>query len=64
MSFRRIDNIEALLKWLGSLQIENKVSEEYKQIDIEMSEVPAPVTVNNNIQAIMLKSMVLDPCHI
>jgi len=43
------------------LQIENKVSEEYKQINTEMSEVSAPVTVNDNTQAIMLKSMVLNP---
>jgi len=35
--------------------------EEYKQIDIKMSEVLAPVTVNNNAQAIIPKSIVPDP---
>ena len=38
----------------------NKALEEYEQTNIEMSEGLAPVTVNNNIQATILKSMVLD----
>jgi len=42
------------------LQIANEASEEYEQTNTEMSEVPAPVTVNNNIQATMPKSMVSD----
>ena len=56
-----MDNIEVLSEWLRSLWIENEASEEYKQTDTEMSEVSAPVTVNDNTQAIMLKSMVLNP---
>jgi len=43
------------------LWIKNKVSEEYKQTDTEISEVPAPVIVNNSKQATMPKNMVLDP---
>ena len=56
-----MDNIEVLSEWLKSLRIENEASEEYKQTDTEMSEVSAPVTVNDNTQAIMLKSIVLNP---
>ena len=56
-----MDNIEVLSEWLRSLWIENEASEEYKQTDTEMSEVSAPVIVNDNTQAIMLKSMVLSP---
>ena len=32
-----------------------------KQSDKEMSVVPAPAMMNNNLQAVMLKSMVSDP---
>ena len=39
----------------------NEASEEYKQIDTEMSRVPAPVIVNNNIQVTIPKNIVLDP---
>ena len=39
----------------------NKALEEYKWTDTEMSGAPVPVTVNDNIQAIMPKSIVLDP---
>ena len=61
MSSRRTDNIKALSEWLGFLQIMNEASEEYKQIDTEMSRVPAPVIVNNNIQVTIPKNIVLDP---
>jgi len=43
------------------LWIENKALEEYEQTDTEMLEVLAPVIINNNLQAIILKSMVLNP---
>jgi len=49
---------------LGSLQINKEAStEEYEQTDIEMSVAPAMTTaaVNENIQAGLLKNMVLDP---
>jgi len=61
MSSKRTENIKALSEQLESLWIENKASEEYKQTDTEMLEIPALVTVNDNTQAIMPKSMVLDP---
>jgi len=57
MSSRKTNNIEALLEQLGSLQIAEEASSEYKQTDTEMSAVP----VNENIQVIMPKSIVLDP---
>ena len=60
-SSRRIDDIEALSERLGSLQIMNEVSEEYKQSDTEMSPAPAPASTMNNKQATMSKNMVLDP---
>ena len=41
MSSRRMNDIEALLKQLGSLQIMKEVSEMNKQTDIEMLEIPA-----------------------
>ena len=36
-SFRRTNNIKILSEWLGSLQITEKASDNYKQRDIEMS---------------------------
>ena len=60
MSSRRTENIEALSEWLESLQIKNKALEEYKWTDTEISEIPVPVTVNDNTQATMPKSMVSD----
>ena len=39
----------------------NKALEEYEQTDTEISEALALVIVNNNIQATIPKSMVLDP---
>jgi len=41
------------------LQITEKSSNKYKKTDTEMSVAPAPVT-NENIQAVMPKSMVPD----
>ena len=62
ISSRQIDNIETLSEKLGSLQIMNRALEEtYKQLDEEISTVPAPATTNDNRQAAMPKSIVLDP---
>jgi len=63
MSSRRTNNIEALSEWLGSLQITEEVSDEYKQTTTEeISVAPAPAAVANskNIQAGMPKNMVPD----
>ena len=61
MSLRRTNNIEVLLERLGSLQIINKVSSKMnEQLDKEISIAQALATMNNNRQAVMLKSMVLD----
>ena len=58
----RTKNLEALSKRLRSLKITNEVSSEMnKRSDKEMSVAPVPVTMNDNIQAITPKSMVLDP---
>ena len=46
-------------EWLGSLQIIEKASSEYKQMDTEMS--VAPAANSKNTQAGMPKNMVLDP---
>ena len=51
----RTNDIEVLLERLGSLKIMNK------QSDKEMFAAPAPAITNNNIQAVIPKSMVLDP---
>ena len=60
-SSRQIDDIEALLERLGSLQITNKALERiYKQLDKEMSTALALVTMNNNEQAVISKNMVPD----
>jgi len=62
MSLYRTNDIEALSERLGSLKIMNKASSKTnKRSDEEMSVVLAPVTMNNNIQTIMPKSIVLDP---
>ena len=57
MSSRRTNDIEALSEQLGSLKITEEASE-YKQIDTEMSTVPAP-TVNE--PAGIPRNMVPDP---
>ena len=60
MSSYRTNDIKALSERLGSLKIMNEVSERMnKWIDEEMSVAPAPT--NKNVQAIMPKTMVLDP---
>ena len=60
-SSRQIDDIEALLERLGSLQITNKALErKYKQFDKEISAALALVTMNNNEQAVISKNMVPD----
>jgi len=47
MSSRRMNDIEALLEKLGSLQITKETSNE--QIDTEMSEALAPAMNNKNV---------------
>jgi len=64
MSSRRTNEIEALLERLGSLQITEDASDEYKQTTTEeMSVAPAPAAVTNskNVQAGVPKNMVPDP---
>jgi len=64
MSSRRTNEIEALSEQLGSLQITEEASDEYKQTTTEeMSVAPGPVAVANseNVQAGLLKNMVPDP---
>jgi len=61
MSSRRTNNIKTFLKQLGSLQITEEASNDYKQMDTEMSVAPAPAAFNENIQIVMLKNMVPDP---
>ena len=58
MSSRRTDDIEILSEQLGSLQITEKALSNGTQTDTEMSGTPA---INENIQIVMSKSMVLDP---
>ena len=61
MSSRRTNNIEALLERLGSLQITDETSKDYERSDTEMSVAPVPAAINENVQAVMPKNMVLDP---
>jgi len=63
MSSRRTNDIEALSEQLGSLQITEEASSEYKRTDTEMSSAPAPAAVatSKNVQAGVLKNMVPDP---
>ena len=58
-----MNDIEALSKRLGSLQIMKEASSDYKQMDTEMSVAPAPAPAvsNENVQAEMLKNIVPDP---
>jgi len=58
MSSRRTDDIDVLSERLGSLQITNKASEEYKQSDTEILTAPAPTM--NNEQTTMPKNIVSD----
>ena len=65
MSLRRTNDIEALSEQLGSLQINEEAStSKYKQTDTEMSGVQlatAAAAVSENVQAGLLKNMILDP---
>jgi len=61
MSSRRTNDIKALFKQLEFLQITKEASSDYKQMDIEMSVAPALAAISKNIQAGMLKNMILDP---
>ena len=49
MSFRRTNDIEALLEQLGSLQITEEASDEYERMDTEISVAPVPATINENV---------------
>ena len=60
MSSRRTNNIEVLSEQLGSLQITKEALSKYKQTDTEMSAAPAPAPANENVQAIIPKSIVPD----
>ena len=57
-----MDNIEALLERLGSLQITEEASSKYKQMETdEMLNIPAlAVATNKNVQAGMSKNIVPD----
>jgi len=61
MSSRRTDNIKALSEKLGSLQITEEALSNNEQTDTKMSGTPVPAAISKNIQAGMLKNMVLDP---
>jgi len=64
MSSRRTNDIEALSEQLGSLQINEEAStSKYEQTDTEMSVAQATMAaaVSENVQAGLLKNMVLDP---
>jgi len=63
MSSRQTDNIEALSEQLGSLQITHKASTNDKRTDTEILVALAlmAVTSQENVQAGLLKNMILDP---
>ena len=60
MSFRRTNDIEALLEWLGSLQITEETLDNYVWSDIEMLEVLALAAINKNIQTVTPKNIISD----
>ena len=60
ISSRRTNDIEALSERLGSLQINEEASTNYKPMDTEMSTAPAATTAVNK-SAGMPKSLVPDP---
>ena len=61
MSSQQTDNIEVLSERLGSLKITNKTSSKInRQLDKEMSIALALAMINNNVQAVILKSIVPD----
>jgi len=43
------------------LQITKKASSDYERMDTEMSVAPVPAAINENIQAVTPKNMVLNP---
>jgi len=55
-----MNNIETLSEQLGFLQITEEASNDYKQIDTEMSVALALVEISKNIQAGIPKNIVLD----
>ena len=63
MSSRRINNIEALSEWLGSLQIIEEASSKYKQMNTEISVVPilATAATSKNTQTGIPKNIIPDP---
>jgi len=56
-----MNNIKTLSEQLGSLQITEEASNDYKQMDTEMSEVPVPAVVSENVQTGIPKNIILDP---
>jgi len=61
MSSRRMNDIEALSEQLGSLQITNETLDETtERLDEAMSVALVLAMTNNNEQAVIPKSMVLD----
>ena len=60
-SSRRTNEIKALSEQLGSSQITDEASSYNEQMDTEISRTPAPAPANENVQATIPKSMVLDP---
>jgi len=61
MSSRRMNDIEALSEQLGSLQITNETLDETTEwLDEAMSVALVLAMTNNNEQAVIPKSMVLD----
>ena len=63
MSSRRTNNIETLLKQLGSLQITEKASNKYKWTTTEemLTVLALAVAMNKNIQTEMPKNIIQDP---
>ena len=55
-----MNNIKTLSEQLGSLQITEEASNDYKQMDTKMSEVPVPAVVSENIQTGIPKNIILD----
>ena len=61
-SSKQMDNIEALLERLRSLQITNEALEETcEQSDKEMFTTPALVIINSNKQTVTPKNMISNP---
>ena len=58
-SSRRMDDIKILSEQLESLQITEEASNNYEQRDTEIS--TALAAFNENVQAVILKNIVLDP---